>query len=203
MVGDIIFVRSHTLLGKLIRLIISVRYGVPFKKAFSHVQSVYDGTDCISAEPKGCKIVHINLLEGYDLLTYRIKGISPLVFKSEANKYIGKPYSYPRYAIDAIRIICFVIGLLLLPIGVISFFIGNWVWFLGFFGFGLGLTLLKPGLLRSDKVSYDCTELQSSIFSGIGAWVPPAGMPRNEYPDGMIQVLDNLCLHGKAERLET
>jgi hypothetical protein len=60
------------------------------------------------------------------------------------------------------------------------------------------VSVVKPILNNMDVLTYDCTELQSMIFTANGLWAP-LEKSRNEYPDGMKQVLDNLRLNNEAE----
>lgn len=203
--GDIFLVRSNNLMGKLVRLIISIRYGIPFKEAFSHIESSYNHRVNISAEGPGVKLVNNNRFNKKTCYcVYRLKGMTQEKQKQHqqiSDQYIGKGYAYARYFLDAARITTFYLVIM----AVIFAFFG-FVFSITFSkylavasaGFFILLTAIKPILLKKDILTHDCTELQSIIFSTNGLWIP-LPKPRNEFPDGMKQVLDNLVLCGQAQ----
>jgi hypothetical protein len=55
--GDFFALRGYSSRSRLVRLLTSIRYGVPFKRTFSHVETAIDENRNISAEPKGVMYV--------------------------------------------------------------------------------------------------------------------------------------------------
>ncbi len=203
--GDIFLVRNHHLIGKWVRLLIAIRYGTPYKKAYSHIESSYDGTKNISAEPAGVKMVANNRFDKHmEYCVYRLKKMDMLKQQQHQNisqRFIGKGYAYSRYFLDFVRIgsfFLFLTGAVLALLGVIFSITACKILALVTGGILVLVTLLKPFLINKDILTYDCTELQSMIFTANGLWIPQE-KARNEYPDGMKQVLDNLRLNNCAE----
>ena len=110
--GDFFALRGYSLISRSIRFLTFVRYGIPFKKTFSHVESAVDDKNNVSA------IVFVTLFKGY--------------------------------------------------------------------------------IKEKDKLTEDCAETQSLIYSEDGRWIS-LQKPRNEFPNGMVQVWENLILNGVAE----
>lgn len=203
--GDIFLVRSSGIIAKIIRLIIYIRYGIPMKTAYSHIESSYNGKVNISAESSGVKLVANNRFnKKTHCAVYRLKRMTKEKQDNHialSESYIGKGYAYARYLLDAFRIATFyvlVMGVLFAVFGLV--FSSSFSKHMAIVSAGLFivLTVVKPFLARKDILTHDCTELQSMIFSANGLWAP-LPKPRNEFPDGMKQVLDNLVLCGEAE----
>ena len=204
-IGDIFLVRSSGFVAKLIRLIIYIRYGVPVKEAFSHIESSYSSKVDISAEPSGVKLVANNRFDKKTYVkVYRLKRMTREKQNEHARlaeSFIGKGYAYARYLLDTFRIATFYVVMMMVAFGFFGF-----VFSIGFSkimaivsaGIFIILTIAKPILAKRDILTHDCTELQSMIFSANGLWAS-LPKPRNEFPDGMKQVLDNLVLNGQAE----
>ena len=203
--GDIFLVRNHHLIGKWVRLLIAIRYGTPYKKAYSHIESSYDHTQNISAEASGVKLVDRNRFdEKMELCVYRLKKMDLLKQQQHqqiARRFIGRGYAYSRYLLDFVRIgsfFLFLTGAFLALLGLIFSISACKILALVAGGLLILITMTKPYLINQDIVSYDCTELQSLIYTSNGLWIPQE-KARNEYPDGMKQVLDNLRLNNCAE----
>lgn len=203
--GDIYLIRSNGLIGRLVRLLISIRYGVPYKEAHSHIEISYDNTHNLSAEPSGAKLMKNNRFgKSYDYKVYRLNKMDPE--KQEKHKkinesFIGKGYAYARYALDILRIgsfYIFILGILSGLLGVVFSFTAS-----QYLAFGSAVlfvlsTAIQQVLAKKDILTHDCTELTSLVLAINGLWVPTV-KSRNEFPDGMKQVLDNLVLNGGAE----
>ncbi len=203
--GDIFLVRSNEWIGKWVRLLISIRYGIPYKKAYSHIESSFDSTMNISAEPDGVKMAKNDRFDKHiEYCVYRLKKMDEqkqTQHQNIAKRFLGKRYAYARYLLDFVRIaslFLFLAGVLLALFGLIFSISASKTLAIVAGGLLFFVTVTKPFLINRDIVTYDCTELQSMIFTANGLWVPP-GKSRNEYPDGMKQVLDNLRINGNAE----
>jgi hypothetical protein len=204
--GDIFVVRSKPLISKIVRLLTSIRYGIPYKDAHSHIEINVDGSRNISAEGSGVAMKDSNRHEkaGKAFTVYRLKKMDPEKqekLKQVSEPYLGKGYAYARYALDFARIASFVVcvfALISALMGVVFSIESNRYIVLGAVVFFLVLTMAKPFLIKKDILTHDCSELTSLILVQIGLWV---SLPksRNEFPDGMKQVLDNLVMYGQAE----
>jgi hypothetical protein len=203
--GDIYLIRGNKLISKWIRLLISIRYGIPYKQAYSHIEASYDEKTNISAEPSGIKLMNNRRFDkNGDYRVYRLKKMDPAKQERHqkiSERYIGKGYAYARYLLDFIRIGSFY----LLLLGIFFTFLGEIFSITSskYMAIASGLlfillTVIKPSLIKKDVLTHDCTELTSIIFATNGLWVPPS-KSRNEFPDGMKQVLDNLLLNSSAE----
>jgi hypothetical protein len=203
--GDIYLIKGNTLISKWVRLLISIRYGIPFKLAYSHIETSYDENTNISAEPSGIKLMNNRRFDKKcDYRVYRLKKMDNAKKERHqkiSERYIGKGYAYARYLLDFVRIgsfYLFLTGIMFAILGMVfSLELSKYLAFASGVFFVL-LTAMKPSLIKKDIVTHDCTELTSIIFAANGLWVPPA-KSRNEFPDGMKQVLDNLLLNGSAE----
>jgi hypothetical protein len=60
MSGDFIGLIGYSTRSRLVRFLISIRYGIPFKKAMSHVMSFVNSREVVSAEASGTKVVDIS-----------------------------------------------------------------------------------------------------------------------------------------------
>ena len=206
--GDFKVVRGSSLISKGIRLLCSVRYGIPYKQTHNHVESFFDCKTIISADAKG---VVLKPFESYDgdgkeeYRVYRFKNFGEgwhQYFKNKAKEYVGKGYAYARYVLDTVRIVLFLTALFTLIFALIGAFMSS-KFLLLLAGLSLIficiLTLIKPYLIKKDILTHDCVELQSLIYSTNELWVPLGNKSRNEFPDGMSHVLKNLELHGVVE----
>jgi hypothetical protein len=195
--GDFFVLRGFGLISRIIRLLTSVRYGVPFSETFSHVESAINEKQNVSAEPNGVEIVDNDRPKVTDAYAkvYRFKKFDEEDQKKheeESKRHVGKRYAIWRYLLDTARIVSF----LIIVFGWIVALISIWV---GFFLLAviIVITLLKGFLIKKDKLTEDCAENQSLIYSANGRWFP-LPKPRNEFPNGMVQVWENLVLNGIA-----
>ena len=195
--GDFFVLRGFGLISRGIRFLISIRYGIPFKETFSHVESAINDKQNISAEPNGVMIVSNNrkkVTGGYAKV-YRFKKFDAEEkkrHKEEAKKHEGIGYAFWRYALDAARIIVGVLVLFWLFIAALNMLVGIVILAVIIF-----LMLIKGFLKRKDMITEDCTETQSLIYSAYCRWFP-LPKPRNEFPNGMVQVWENLVKYKVA-----
>lgn len=197
--GDVLFQKSYGLLSKLIRLVISVRYGIPIRYAWSHVFMAVSDTRAISAEGSGVKLIDLrgnkSLIKS-DVMGYRFARAftaEQLASMVRTEKTItGKGYAYFRYALDFLRVFMFYFAMLaLVPAAIFYKTLG--LYFLGAIALSV---LLEKVLSIFDKKSYDCVESVSLILMAGGVWDPIAFTSRSEFPDGMLQVFLNLERYG-------
>lgn len=196
--GDFFVLRGFSLISRGIRLLTSVRYGIPFRETFSHVESAIDEEQNVSAEKSGVKIVsnkREKITKAYAKV-YRLKKFDDddkKNHKEEAvNNHVGKKYAFWRYLLDFIRIVTFICALFWGIVMMLNKFVGLIVLMEIVFFF-----LIKGFLIKKDKLTEDCAENQSLIYSANGRWFP-LPRPRNEFPNGMVQVWENLVLNGVA-----
>lgn len=203
--GDIFLIRGNNWLSRWIRFLVFLRYGIPYRQAYSHIESAFNSRINISAESSGVGLVKNTR---FDLATdYRVYRLKKMDSKKQANhkkiaeKYIGKGYAYARYLLDTTRIGAFYVSLAILLFGFLGFIFASSLSqsiAMAAGGIFVLLTIIKPFLIRKDILTHDCTELQSLIFSENDLWVPLTDS-RNEFPQGMMQVLDNMVLNGQAQ----
>lgn len=202
--GDVIFQKSYGLVSRFIRLLISIRYGVPFKYAWSHVFLAVSESEGVSAEPSGVELIPVRGTKSIinsDAEVYRfaqpLDGDQLAAIKKTTADLAGKGYGYFRYALDFLRVGLFYFLLLgVVPAAIFYKVVG--VYFLAAVGVML---VLEKVIGIFDKKTYDCVELVSAILSKCGLWVPLAFRSRSEFPDGMKQAFDTMALHGVARRI--
>jgi hypothetical protein len=195
--GDFFVLRGFGLISRGIRFLSSIRYGIPFKETFSHVESAIDEEYNISAEADGVRRVLNNRkkVTGAYAKVYRFIKFDEEDknrHKEEAAKHEGIGYAFWRYALDAVRIIVFVLILLWLFIAALDWLVGIVILAIIIF-----LMLIKGYLKSKDLITEDCTEAQSLIYSAYCRWFP-LPKPRNEFPNGMVQVWENLVKYKVA-----
>lgn len=197
-IGDIFLLRGTSFISKFIRLLISVRYGLRYRDSDSHIESAYTKNENVSAESKGTVIVPNNQDPKAEYTVYRLRDMDAVRQKNHreiADKYIGGGYAYIRYILDAIRIITF----FMIPV-IIIFSLFNWLWAVIGGGLILGfLTFGRRMLMKIDKKTWDCSELQSMIFTENGFYQPLSDRHRDEHPNGMRQWLEIMCLYKTAD----
>lgn len=202
--GDVVFFKSYGIISRIIRLIISVRYGVPFKYAWSHVAMAVSKENFISAEPSGVEYVPIKKnpdLIKCDAVGYRFTKEITIDCKAKMtirqNEILGKGYGYFRYALDFLRVLMFYFILLgVIPAAIFYKTIG--IYFL----IAVAVMIIAEKILGIfDRKTYDCVEAISSILNAGDFWSPVAFKPRSEFPDGMLQVFETLTLHGAAIKI--
>lgn len=195
--GDFFVLRGFKLISRGIRLLTSVRYGIPFRETFSHVESAINEKQNVSAEPNGVVIVNIDrpkVTKAYAKV-YRFKKFDEEDQKKhveESKKHLGKRYAIWRYLLDTARIVSFLIIIFGWIVALIDLWVG--VFLLAVI---IVITLFKGFLRKKDKLTEDCSENQSLIYTATGKWFPLPN-PRNEFPNGMVQVWENLVLNGIA-----
>jgi len=179
---DVCFYTGHSFISKCIRLLTSIRYGIPFKECRSHIDIRYNNEQNISAEPKGTTLVDFeDSLKNNDITVYRFRSLPDLeFFYYIADELLGRKYAYARYGLDAARIFSFVFGV----VGtLLSLF--NWKVNAGFF---IALLILQLGsiwLRKVDAQTYDCSETSSTLLTGLNLLSSISSKLRNEFPNGM------------------
>lgn len=205
--GDFFAIRSYSLRSQFIRRLISIRYGIPFKSTFSHVETAISEEQNISAEAKGVMYVKNDrkAIERSDGIVFRFKKFSPIDqkrHKEEAKKHLATKYAFARYALDASVIIRFafiLFGWVFLIPGLVvkdpKLFFGSLIALVAFILF---LSLVIGIAKKFDLLTEDCAENASLIYSKNKKWAP-IPKERNEFPNGMVQVWRNLVLNKAAE----
>lgn len=205
--GDFFAIRGYSLRSRFVRLLSSIRYGIPFKRTFSHVETAINEKQNISAEAKGVMYVNNDRegIEKSDGIVFRFKKFSlkdQKKHKEEARKHLATKYAFARYALDASVIIRFafiLFGWIFLIPGLVvkvrGLFLGSLIALVAFILF---LTLVIGIAKKFDLLTEDCAENASLIYSKNKKW---ASIPkeRNEFPNGMVQVWRNLVLNKVAE----
>jgi len=195
--GDFFVLRGFGLISRVIRLLTSVRYGVPFLETFSHVESAINEKQNVSAEPNGVEIVDNDRPKVTDAYAkvYRFMEFDEEDQKKhveESKRHVGKRYAIWRYLLDTARIVSFLIIIFGWIVALIDIWVGAFL-----LAVVIVISLLKGFLREKDKLTEDCSENQSLIYSANGRWFP-LPKPRNEFPNGMVQVWENLVLNGIA-----
>jgi hypothetical protein len=205
--GDFFAIRGYSPRSRLVRRLSSIRYGIPFKRTFSHVETAIDEDQNISAQAKGVMYVKNNRkgIEKSDVIVFRFKKFSPTDqkrHKEEAEDHLATKYAFARYALDASIIIRFAFILFgwifLIPVLIMKnsrLFIGSLIVLVAFILF---LTIVIEIAKKFDLLTEDCAENASLIYSKNKKWAP-IPKERNEFPNGMVQVWRNLVLNKVAE----
>lgn len=197
---DVFFYKGYSLTSRFIRLLTSIRYGIPYKDAFSHIAIGYDDISTISAESKGTMIVpnaEIDTIGKSDVIVYRFKEISLSKieeFYTLAPQYIGRGYAYARYLLDAGKIFTFVTFILTAMFGWINFKV-----FLSFAGFIILIQLAAIVLRKIDKKTSDCAELSAIILSKLKLMPYFSSQPRNEFPNSQLSKMVMMQTYGLAD----
>jgi len=205
--GDFFALRGYSPRSRLVRLLSSIRYGIPFKSTFSHVETAIDEDQNISAEAKGVMYVDNNRegIKKSDVIVFRFKKFSPKdqkKHKEEAEDHLATKYAFARYALDASVIIRFtfiLFGWIFLIPGLIKRDLALFLWSLGaLVAFILFLTVVIKIAKKIDLLTEDCAENASLIYSKNKKWAP-IPKERNEFPNGMVHVWRNLVLNKVAD----
>jgi hypothetical protein len=200
----ILCIRGFKFTSLLTRLLCTVRYGLNFRKSRSHVAILYPGWGIVSAEPKGVLLLPENYYEDKDV---DIEGFELMFPKNEcsqlknrmkwmAKNHLGDGYAIPRYIIDAARIFCFVLGIL----SPIPYIFGGWIWLAGTWGLILAFFITWQILLRSDRITQDCSEMTAMQLLAVDWIYPVSGSARNEFPDSIYTQMRTLALFGATKR---
>jgi hypothetical protein len=196
---DVFFYKGYSIRSKFIRLLISIRYGIPFKDSYSHISLGYDDNSTFSAESSGIKIIPNSEIETKrdDVIIYRFKNLSwgkIEDFFTLVPQYLGKKYAFARYGLDAARIFTFVCFILTMLFGWISFKL-----FLGFVGFIGFLQLITIILRKIDKKTNDCAELSAIFLHKLRLMPFFSSKPRNEFPNSQLAKMKMMCWYDLAE----
>jgi len=193
---DVCFYTGHGITSKVIRLLTSIRYGIPFKECRSHVDIRYNNDKNISAEPEGTVLVNFeDSLKHNDVTVYRFRKLPDLnLFYEIADKLLGRKYAYARYFLDASRIFSFVFGV---SGTVLSLF--NWKVNAGFFIALLILQFASIWLRKVDAQTYDCSETSSTILTGLNLLSSISSKLRNEFPNSIESQMKLLVKNGLVD----
>jgi uncharacterized membrane protein YvlD (DUF360 family) len=195
--GDVFFYRAFDILSRIVRFLIGVRYGIPVREAFSHVDIAYDEERDVSAETSGVKYVqHDQECQGKEVFAFRFQGLSEekkKLLREAMDARLGKGYAFARYLLDACRIISLVVALISPIAGIFSR--STALIFLGVF---ILLQLASLILKRIDKKTKDCSELTAEVLMAAGLFAPVSRDPRNEFPNSIFSKMQLLTLFGQA-----
>jgi len=198
---DLIFEKGHGPISLFIRLLTSIRYGIPLKDCLSHVCLGYNKSLTISAEAKGTILIPFEKSQKKsDIIIYRFRDLQAhtvLEFYDLCREMVGRPYAYARYALDAARIFSFCFALTGL---ILSLF--NWRVNVGMFAAVGVLQLLTVWLRKQDVQTSDCAEMTSIFLSRLElmATLPKT---RNEFSNSIESKLETLCLYNLADKVGT
>jgi len=204
--GDFFAIRGYSPKSRLVRFLSSIRYGIPFKRTFSHVETAIDENQNISAEATGVKYVDNDRegLEKSDVIVFRFKKFSLQDQKRHqkaAKDHLATGYAFARYFLDAsviIRVAFILFGWIFLIPGLILGDLGLFIISLiALVAFILFLTIVIIIAKKFDLLTEDCAENASLIYSKNKKWAP-IPKERNEFPNGMVQVWRNLVLNKVA-----
>ena len=197
---DVFFYKGFSLRSRAVRVLTSIRYGVPFRKCLSHVAVGYDSRSTISAEATGAKIILNSEIENSksDVVVYRFVNLSRVnitSFREVLEQKLGIKYAYARYGLDAARIFSFVSGVLGLLFGWISLKMA-----LGFVALLVLLQVASHLLRKVDNRTSDCAELTAMILGDLRllSYLPN---PRNEFPNSQLSKMETLEWHGLASKI--
>lgn len=195
---DIFLYTGHSIISKAIRLLTSIRYGIPYKECRSHIDIRYNDRENISSEPSGVRLVKFeNSKRHNDITVYRFSNIPDLKkFYEIADFLLNRKYAYARYLLDSARIFSFVFGIC----GVIlSLF--SWQINAGFFIALLILQFISIWLREMDIQTSDCAEASAIILNVIGLITLFSGKARNEFPNGIEDKIRTLEIFGMSKKI--
>jgi len=201
---DVFFYKGNSLTSKAIRLLESVRYGMPFKDCYSHIDLGYDDKSTFSAEAKGAEIVpieNIDTIGKSDVVVYRYKNITQEQidkFYAMVPEYMGRGYGYARYAIDAATIFSFVLFIMGILFGWLS-----WKFLLLFGGLFIILQIVAKLLQKLDKGTSDCSELSAIFLDELQLMPYFSSDPRNEFPNSQLSKMEMMRWYSHADIVAT
>lgn len=196
--GDVYYIRGMGFISTLIRFVISVRYGIPYRETFSHTELQYDKKTHVSAEPKGVMFVendNSSILKASRVEVYRILGAPEKIKRTvkSAASFVGKGYAYARYLLDSWRLGMFFFTLAAL----FKIIFSSWnLWVL--IGILAGFIAIEKILKYYDIRTMDCAEVVASAFDA-GGIMPVLGKARDDHPSGIRKSTVTLEWNGKAE----
>lgn len=205
------FLKSKTLTGFIVRLLVSVRYGIPFKSALSHVYVRYGlrkssgelmRGSIVSAEPTGLKVLKEDAFDNPKFQAEEFEVIlSPEqtvgVFRNLERILRDSPkYAFGRYLMDALKILLF-FG----AAGIIGLFASGYTHTaLKTVCFWIALLIVYAVAVPFDLKTSDCAEVVSETFWGV--FYPLGGKHRNSSPDSIYSVVMTLRKFGKVFPVE-
>jgi hypothetical protein len=202
---DVILVSWRDFSGFLTRLLVSVRYGINFKRAWSHV-AIRMGDKIFSAGTTGVKILSgdyyaVNAIE-HDIWRLTVPSVAYDRAYKVALGLVGVGYAFPRYVLDALRIIAFLLvfaGLVVSPLWmlhIIGLSLPAWL-----IGVGLAIYGGSQFLLHGDRTTVDCSETSGLILQAAGSIVPFGGDCRNLFPDWFDGTLRTMAIYNGCKIL--
>lgn len=212
--GDVCFYRGQTPTSRLIRLLTSTRYGIPYRTCLSHVDQYHTDGRTISAEATGVKLIPLaQQASRSDTWIWRFTGLQEPdlaeFLRLAAEDLAGNwPYAFARYILDPQRISLFYLAqlaLLATAAGGIMKAAGT-SWATAAIPLDAAMTLIAASLVigriarGKDEASRDCAE---DVSQRLARWRKASwhglGKPRNDFPNRIQAEMETLALHGEAE----
>lgn len=167
---EVLFLKSRTFTGWLVRTLVMFRSGIPFKHCWSHVALRFSGDDGFStihsAEPKGIVSLKPNAFDApkYGLMAVDVTGIVGGEYSHTclmSSMLLGTPYAFARYIMDTLLIL----NLFMISGGVILSVLGRFD-LAAWCGFGLFVSqVIRLLCVRPDRKSMDCSEHVSHVLA--------------------------------------
>lgn len=209
--GTIFISFGEGFVSKIIRLLTSIRYGIPYRDCASHVSTAYTDDQIGSAEPGGYKIINRKTeQENARVMAYEFVGTLPaesfyLLVQNTIKRRVGVKYAFWRYLLDPQRISMFYLAQLLLITvigGLIALLFGVSA-AVSFIPADAALMMIIASLLLGrifrgkDAVTMDCAEAEATNHYEMGTMTFSGyGKARNEFPNSIQCHLENLRLYG-------
>jgi hypothetical protein len=218
LVGDIHIWRDYNFTGWVARTLLKIRDMLPLKETWNHISVATGPFQDISAEvSRGVKLINITdpkKVEHSELRTYRFRNLTNRQrskILGELKNHLGKKYATTLWVLNGLTILMFyffllhIIPLILFVIIALIAGLPSTVFWTGLIILGiivliwLGLRLLVDNLKRRDRKYEHCSENFALIFGAIKMWSPLARNANHDFPNGILQVLENLRLQGVVE----
>jgi hypothetical protein len=200
---DIFFYRGHKLISKIVRIITSVRYGIPYNETMSHIAIGCNEWNVISAETSGTKIMPNNektwKSDKCDVMVYRFNNINQthiIKLTKIIPNLLNVRYAYARYGLDLVRILTFIFTLFSIFLGWISFKI-----LLCLLSVIIVLQISSKYLRKYDQKQSDCAELSAIILNELKLMPHFSSKPRNEFPNSQMSKMEMLVWFGHAVKI--
>lgn len=200
---DVLLSKGYSPISLLVRLLTSIRYGIPFRDCMSHIETAIDSEYTLSAKSSGIKRRTLSDIEKgkSDVELWRFREITAnqaAVFFALADRQIGKGYAYARYFLDTLRILSF-IYLISFPWWKLAGV--PWKWVLRGVIFLAVLQVVSLWLRKWDKLTYDCAESVAELLHQIGLIPQLESKARNDFPNSTRSKLMTLSWYGLARKV--
>jgi hypothetical protein len=218
LVGDVRIWKDFTFTGWIARTLIKIRDMLPMKETWNHVSVAVGPFQDISAEiGRGVKIIDVDVpkkVQHSELRTYRFRKLTNQQrrkIQKEMKNHLGKKYATTMWVLNGLTILMFYFFLLyVVPLALFIIIAlifrplskASWIGLTGMGGLILIwflLRLLVDNLKKRDKKYEHCSENFALIFGAVRMWSPLAGEANCDFPNGILQVLENLRLQGSVE----